>query len=88
MNTKDFTDFCIELNENCIRRQDLEKEIISDDNAFFAYTYIKNMSISDAGDVLLFCSCLNVLNTYVKQPNRKIGYAFLKRIRLFGRLAS
>lgn len=80
MNTKDFTDFCVELNEDCIRRQDLEKEIISDDNAFLAYAYIKNMSISDAGDVLLFCSCLNVLNTYVKQPNRKIGYAFKKEL--------
>ncbi len=57
MNTKDFTDFCFELNEDCIRKQDSEKEIISDDNAFLADAYIKNMSISDAGDVLLFCSC-------------------------------
>lgn len=43
MNTEEFTDFCYGLNEECIRRQEFEKELISDDNAFLAYAYIKNM---------------------------------------------
>lgn len=41
---------------------------------------LKICLISDAGDVLLFCSCLNLLNTYVKQPDRRIGYTFKKEL--------
>lgn len=34
MNTNDFKGFCDNLNADCICRQDLEKELITDDNAF------------------------------------------------------
>ena len=34
------------------------------------------MKVEDAGDALLYCASLNLLNTYVKQKDSKIGYVF------------
>ena len=80
MNYDNFYVFCHEINKLCITHQNEEKEIISDKDAFEAYSYIKYMSIYDTGDVLLYCTCLNLLNTYVKQPDCKINYKFKNEI--------
>ena len=68
------------LNDKCIERQEFDKEIVSDDVGYEAYAIVKNMKIADAGDVLLYCAAINLLNTYVKQPNCKIGYGFKEDI--------
>lgn len=75
--------FCDELNNACIRLQDADKEYITDEEAFMAYTYIKIMKLELAGDFLLFLACINLLNTYVKQDNAKIGYSFKREIDYF-----
>lgn len=67
---------CNEINEVCKSLQEEEKEKITDLKAFKAYSYIKNMYLEDVGDALLFCASMNLINTYVKQNNSKLGYRF------------
>ena len=76
INVTDFEKYTEQVNNLCIDLQDLDKEIVEDALAYEAYAIIKNISIEDAGDVLLYCSSMNLLNTYVKQKNSKIGYGF------------
>ena len=64
------------LNLKCIELQEFDKEIVSEEMAYEAYAIIQNIKIEDVGDVLLFCASMNLLNTYVKQSNSKIGYGF------------
>ena len=64
------------LNTTCIELQECDKEIVSADTAYEAYAIIKNIKIEDAGDALLYCASMNLLNTYVKQKNSEIGYGF------------
>ena len=71
-----FETFCRSLNEVCRSLQDKPKEIVSDEQAFAAYACLRQMRIADAGDVVLFCAAMNLLNTYVKQDQQHIGYAF------------
>ena len=68
------------INDQCIYRQEFDKEFVADDVAYEAYATVKNMKIVDAGDALLYCAAMNLLNTYVKQPNSKIGYGFKEDI--------
>lgn len=74
--TSGFERFCRELNALCLALQDAPREVLSEEDAFKAYAYIKHMRIADAGDVVLFCAAMNLLNTYVKQDQDDIGYAF------------
>lgn len=67
---------CYTVNQECIKLQGTEKEVVDELDAFAAYAYVKNMYLGGAGDVLLFCSALNLLNTYVKQKNSKVTYKF------------
>lgn len=53
-----------------------EKEVISKTQSEKAKDIISSLYISDEKDVLLFCSALNLLNTYVKQADSDIDYAF------------
>lgn len=63
------------INETIIELQANDKEWIEDVMAVKAYYIIKNIFIENVHDVFLFCSALNLLNTYVKQ-DKKIGYQF------------
>ena len=80
---EEFKLFCDKLNDKCIKLQDKEKEYISDEDAFSSYVYVKEMKLELEGDFLLFLACLNLLNTYVKQRDAKIGYYFKKEIDYF-----
>lgn len=53
-----------------------EKEKVSHLQAFEALKIVKTLEVRTQEDVLLFCAAMNLLNTYVKQPGRKIGYFF------------
>lgn len=66
----------MKVNDMCRSLQETEKEYVNDDIAFEALVTIKNMRIEDAGDVLLFCGAMNLLNTYVKQKSSRLGYGF------------
>jgi hypothetical protein len=72
--------YTLQVNDKCVALQEEEKEIVSHDSAYEAYATIKNMKIEDAGDALLYCASMNMLNTYVKQRNSKIGYGFKEDI--------
>lgn len=75
-----FESFVQSLNDKCIEKQELDKEIVPANVAYEAYAIVKNIRIEDAGDVLLYCASMNLLNTYVKQPDSMIGYAFKEDI--------
>ena len=53
-----------------------EKEYINYLQAEEALNIVKKLRIKSQYDVLLFCAVMNLLNTYVKQPDRKFGYSF------------
>ena len=76
------TEYCKALNELCKNSQDMA-ETIPDEEAIRALYYVQNMQISTAGDVLLFCSAVNLMNTYVKQGSHKksFGYFFKSYMR-------
>lgn len=44
-----------------------------------AYIILYNIQLNNWADVYLFCASINLINTYVKQPNSKVGYAFKSR---------
>lgn len=76
------------FNEKFLACQSLQKEIVSEDEAVKALTYIEWLDISRIEDCFLFCAALNLCNTYVKQPERKIDYSFkLKLPRLLEAVA-
>lgn len=61
-----------------------QKEVVSNKLSHIALHIIKNKEIETQKDVLVFCAALNVLNTYVKQKDSKMGYFFKSYInRLF-----
>ena len=73
---KNLKTYCENLNELCARNQTV-KEVVSREEADRAMAYAKEMPLVQAGDVLLFCSAINLMNTYVKQGNKKtFGYFF------------
>lgn len=76
----DFEYYCQQLNQICISLQESEKEYVSENDAFLAYLYVKNMYLGEEGDILLYCAALNLLNTYVKQKDSKITYKFKREI--------
>ena len=71
-----FEEYIESINNLCITLQDFDKEVVEDELAYEAYSIVKNIKIEEAGDVLLYCASMNLLNTYVKQENSKIGYDF------------
>lgn len=79
----DFVLLTEKFNEKFLTCQNLQKEIVSDDEAVRALSYIEWLDIFRIEDCFLFCAALNLCNTYVKQPGRKIDYSFkLKLTRL------
>lgn len=64
------------LNDKCIELQNVEKEYIEDKVAMEAYATINVMKLVDEGDYLRYISCLNLLNSYVKQDGAKLDYHF------------
>ena len=53
-----------------------KKEIISQEQAEVAMNVIKNYFIDRPLSVIKFCAAMNLLNTYVKQDDTTIDYAF------------
>jgi len=71
-----FETYCGNLNDLCKSMQ-AAKETVSKEEAARALEYAKTMGLEGAGDVLLFCASINLMNTYVKQPGcRSFGYSF------------
>ena len=71
-----FKTFCKNLNDLCANMQ-VSKEVVGRDDAERALAYAKTMDLKGAGDVLLFCAAVNLMNAYVKQPGcRRFGYSF------------
>ena len=68
------------FNEKFLACQSLQKEIVSEDEAVKALTYIEWLDISRIEDCFLFCAALNLCNTYVKQQGRKIDYSFKAKL--------
>lgn len=79
MGKKEFIEGINQLNRQMKAKQDLEKEVVSDEDAAKAIIIVKNMKINEIGDAFLFAAALNTLNTWVKQSkeNKKsVGYFF------------
>lgn len=76
----DFVLLTEKFNEKFLACQSLQKEIVSDDEALKALTCIEWLDISRIEDCFLFCAALNLCNTYVKQPGRKIDYSFKAKL--------
>lgn len=53
-----------------------EKETVDDHSAFAALYVAEHLEYECPEDVVAGCICLNLLNTYVKQDDAKIGYFF------------
>jgi hypothetical protein len=56
------------------------KEIISEDDVVKAFVILNFIKYENIADVFLGCASLNLLNTYIKQPNAKIDYTFRKHM--------
>ena len=80
VSTLDFFALTEDINQKLIELQSAPKEQVSDDDAVKALAYIEHLDISQVEQCLLFCASVNLCNTYVKQSNRKIGYAFKQKI--------
>lgn len=52
------------------------KEYVTYEQAEDALSIVKMLRIKTQYDVLLFCAAMNLLNTYVKQSDRRFGYFF------------
>lgn len=72
----EFKEFCKKVNSKCIELQNIDKEVISDSEAFEAYATLNVMKLDSDGDYLRFISILNLLNSYVKQEGAKLNYHF------------
>ena len=65
------------LNKLVVERMEIGiKEHIADSQANEALEILESLEVRTTEDVLLFCAAMNLLNTYVKQPDRKLGYSF------------
>lgn len=53
-----------------------EREYVSHMQADEALNIVKRLRITTQYEVLLFCAAMNLLNTYVKQSDRRFGYFF------------
>lgn len=71
-----FKVYCEGLNELCKMMQGINEPVLREE-ADRALDYARSMDFKGAGDVLLFCAAVNLMNTYVKQPGcKKFGYFF------------
>ena len=80
INAQCFDEYTARMNEILISKQEDEKELVSDTDIVKACAYIDNMKLESRGDMLLYCASLNLCNTYIKQPDSKIGYSFKKEL--------
>lgn len=72
-----FLELTKRLNDKAISLQNRnENEYITYNDALKAITIANKMHIENEYDALLYILSLNLLNTYVKQKDSKIGYSF------------
>lgn len=76
---------CELINQNAEKQTELGiKEIVTQAQCKKAIRIIKNMEIKTEKDVIVFCAAMNLMNTYVKQPDSDTTYWFkAKMYRLF-----
>jgi len=80
----EFIKYNKKLNEIALSKQkETQLELLDEEDAIKAITYLNHMLIEDTGDCLIFLSALNLCNAYVKQNNSKITYSFKKCIEYF-----
>lgn len=73
----DIQDYCDTVNRLCIAMQG-RSEIVSASEVERALGYAKNLPLKTAGETMLFCAAINLMNAYVKQKNNRMifGYGF------------
>lgn len=73
----DIHDYCETVNRLCIAMQG-KSEIVSAGEVERALGYAKNLPLKTAGEAMLFCAAINLMNAYVKQKNNRMifGYGF------------
>lgn len=76
----DFIALTESINNKLIKCQGMLKEVVLETDVIKALTYLESLNITETEHCLLFCASLNLCNTYVKQSNSKIGYAFKQKI--------
>ena len=79
-NPKNLEEFTQQLNYICRSKQDDDKEIISDELMYECKEIVDGLTPKTVNDVLLYCSSLNLLNTYVKQKQNKLSYYFKNNV--------
>lgn len=67
----EFSSFTNKLNNYLIVKKSLPRELVNEVDAVKAFTYLRTMQLHTKGDYYLYCASLNLLNTYVKQPDAK-----------------
>ena len=60
-----------------------KNEVISEADVVRAFVVLNYIEYCNVADVFLGCSSLNLLNTYIKQPDAKINYTFRKHMHNF-----
>jgi hypothetical protein len=63
------------LQKEVIALQD-NTEVIGEDDVVKAYVVLNYIDYQNIADAFLGCASLNLLNTYARQPDAKIGYLF------------
>lgn len=58
-------------------------EVIGEDDVVKAFVILNYIDYQNIADVFLGCASLNLLNTYIKQPNTQINYTFRKHMHNF-----
>lgn len=69
-----------EINELCKKLQNNKKEYVEEDLMMTAKNVVDHIYPSTTEEAFLYASSLNVLNTYVKQPNASITYYFKEKV--------
>lgn len=73
--------FTTKLNELCIELNTYDKEVVSEETMQEAKNVVDYLKPESLIDVMIYCSSLNVLNTFVKQKQKKISYYFKNNVK-------
>ena len=76
----DLNTFTSNLNQLCIRLNNSDKEVVSEETMFKAKHVVDNLIPENYKEVMLYCASLNVLNTFVKQKQKQITYYFKTKV--------
>ena len=77
----DLSIFTTKLNELCIELNNYDKEVVSEYTMQEAKNIVDYLKPESLVDVMIYCSSLNILNTFVKQKQKKISYYFKNNVK-------